>query len=67
MITISLHDKSFSEFCFRLLNSEIGNDPEENKMKLVEELSFRLLNSEIGNDLDNPPDYFSSYCKFSSP
>ena len=36
--------------CFRLLNSEIGNDP-----NLVNEFdsyyeSFRLLNSEIGND-----------------
>ena len=37
--------------CFRLLNSEIGNDQKRKEvliMKMV--LGFRLLNSEIGND-----------------
>ena len=35
--------------CFRLLNSEIGNDQKEKEFK-SNRLSFRLLNSEIGND-----------------
>ena len=35
---------------FRLLNSEIGNDPQLLKSKVKIRLSFRLLNSEIGND-----------------
>ena len=36
---------------FRLLNSEIGNDPEKRcKEKEERHESFRLLNSEIGND-----------------
>ena len=36
--------------CFRLLNSEIGNDPYP-PIKVIDRItSFRLLNSEIGND-----------------
>ena len=37
--------------CFRLLNSEIGNDQEGSYMnEQFEHIGFRLLNSEIGND-----------------
>ena len=35
--------------CFRLLNSEIGNDHLAIRIKLQEVAGFRLLNSEIGN------------------
>ena len=38
--------------CFRLLNSEIGNDPRTRVDRYARmEKGFRLLNSEIGNDL----------------
>ena len=40
-------------FCFRLLNSEIGNDPVSRVDKYGRLESFRLLNSEIGNDPSN--------------
>ena len=40
----TLHD------CFRLLNSEIGNDLGMNAYTSSNGESFRLLNSEIGND-----------------
>ena len=35
---------------FRLLNSEIGNDPGRNNHLVFDRSCFRLLNSEIGND-----------------
>ena len=49
---------ALTKFCtgFRLLNSEIGNDPKKlTKEQVFEQLvdSFRLLNSEIGNDPSN--------------
>ena len=37
--------------CFRLLNSEIGNDQKSMEMIKKAFRGFRLLNSEIGNDL----------------
>ena len=37
--------------CFRLLNSEIGNDPVLILTLWQTNYCFRLLNSEIGNDL----------------
>ena len=37
--------------CFRLLNSEIGNDLDGTEQGDLFKTSFRLLNSEIGNDL----------------
>ena len=38
-------------WCFRLLNSEIGNDRRAHFLIVHQVfLSFRLLNSEIGND-----------------
>ena len=40
------------KFGFRLLNSEIGNDPQRNAQKAQSFVGFRLLNSEIGNDQD---------------
>ena len=36
--------------CFRLLNSEIGNDQKSMEMIKKAFRGFRLLNSEIGND-----------------
>ena len=36
--------------CFRLLNSEIGNDHTVTRTKRLRSKCFRLLNSEIGND-----------------
>ena len=42
------------EFGFRLLNSEIGNDPKTvSEHYFDDERRFRLLNSEIGNDPSN--------------
>ena len=38
------------ESCFRLLNSEIGNDPLILSFHVFLSYRFRLLNSEIGND-----------------
>ncbi len=35
---------------FRLLNSEIGNDPYNEDVESLISKRFRLLNSEIGND-----------------
>ena len=37
--------------CFRLLNSEIGNDRKDIQIEQMKPKGFRLLNSEIGNDL----------------
>ena len=37
--------------CFRLLNSEIGNDHDVATELEIIDSGFRLLNSEIGNDL----------------
>ena len=39
------------DICFRLLNSEIGNDPGTGQPIKRMAMRFRLLNSEIGNDL----------------
>ena len=36
--------------CFRLLNSEIGNDLQKFSKRKLKKYCFRLLNSEIGND-----------------
>ena len=43
------HEKD-SFICFRLLNSEIGNDLQVIYQHMNNIASFRLLNSEIGND-----------------
>ena len=37
-------------YSFRLLNSEIGNDPKGRLIMKIVIVGFRLLNSEIGND-----------------
>ena len=53
--------------CFRLLNSEIGND--QNLGEYFESMAyecFRLLNSEIGNDQQGIIRNFFFY-EFSSP
>ena len=49
---LSMVDGSISIYFwgFRLLNSEIGNDPFTANLPLYDTLCFRLLNSEIGND-----------------
>ena len=51
MIKIIPFTEEQAKRCFRLLNSEIGND-HKNRLILYRTypIGFRLLNSEIGND-----------------
>ena len=42
-----------NQWCFRLLNSEIGNDLAGKGQVYFVNKCFRLLNSEIGNDPSN--------------
>ena len=50
MIQVKAWFKENVECGFRLLNSEIGNDPRNGATCFCLPTSFRLLNSEIGND-----------------
>ena len=50
MIKGSLVHRQHEQLCFRLLNSEIGNDHRIPRIRMRRLKSFRLLNSEIGND-----------------
>ena len=53
--------------CFRLLNSEIGNDHKEVVAEKLNCPDFRLLNSEIGNDHRLEEKIENIYFTFSSP
>ena len=50
MILILITNLILMSLCFRLLNSEIGNDPRKSRKRHGVFVCFRLLNSEIGND-----------------
>ena len=53
MINLADKKKDGSPMRFRLLNSEIGNDPDTSVDEGYHEVGFRLLNSEIGNDQED--------------
>ena len=53
MILMKYYDMDNLVICFRLLNSEIGNDLNDIFSNDKPDESFRLLNSEIGNDPSN--------------
>ena len=63
----SIHEIASVEISFRLLNSEIGNDPDEVQKRCTARTSFRLLNSEIGNDQRKTIQRVLRQKRFSSP